>query len=358
MDAIAVWRTKRGVAVALTTLIGAGLGVSALESAAASSSSDRLVQRLMRLDPGARLGGNTQVSAAPRARLVGVPRRHNAILGLGRGQLVLGGRGHDQLGAQADGTRILGGAGPDLIRAGAGDQVLSGGRGHDHIFGGPGDDRLEGGPGDDRLIDRDGATMVLPGAGTNRVDVADGDGDERVRCAPGSTNRIRADRDDRLHPSCRRGASTVRYMGTPSGNPPAHAAQQPVSGDGSNGNPYIAECDDGSGVFCSVSSFASRSLSGLWKNEYVPAYECPTSHPWLHNQNFAPGGTALPLGVEVRGLGPIAVSITGVSTTTDSFANGTATGFPNSSATSWSLGTNAYQVVLHCTNLSGANYKD
>jgi hypothetical protein len=37
MDAIAVWRIKRGVAVVLTTLIGAGLGVSALESAAASS---------------------------------------------------------------------------------------------------------------------------------------------------------------------------------------------------------------------------------------------------------------------------------------------------------------------------------
>jgi hypothetical protein len=358
MDADALARGKRSVAVALTALVAVGLGSFATESVAATSGSDRLVQRLMRLDPAGRLGGNTQVASAPRAILRGVLRRHNVMLGLGRGQRIVGGAGHDQLGARGDNTRILGGGGPDLIRGGTGDEVLSGGRGHDHVYGGAGDDQLLGGPGDDELIDRDGATVVIPGRGTNRIDVADGDGDERVRCVPGATNRIRADRDDRLDPRCDDGASIVRYVSSRNTAPPVRAAQQPVSGDGSNGNPYIAECDDPSGVFCSVTSFASRSLSGLWANEYVPAYECPTSHPWLLNRGYAPGGTALPNGVEVQGLGPIGVSITGVSTTTDSYANGTATGFPNSSATSWRLGTNSYQVVLHCSNLSGSGYKD
>jgi len=44
--------------------------------------------------------------------------------------------------------------------------------------------------------------------------------------------------------------------------------------------------------------------------------------------------------------------------TADRYANGTATGFPNSSATSWSLGTNSYEVRLRCTNQVGAGYKD
>jgi hypothetical protein len=83
-------------------------------------------------------------------------------------------------------------------------------------------------------------------------------------------------------------------------------------------------------------AFASHSLSWLWNNEYVPAYKCPDSHPWLLNKGYAPG----------------------VSTTPDRYANGPATGFPNPSATSWSLGTSSYQVRLHCTNQVGAGCKD
>ena len=57
-----------------------------------------------------------------------------------------------------------------------------------------------------------GATTVFPGSGTNRVDVADRHGDDRVVCAPGSTNHIVADRGDRIARSCRGNRSTIRYV--------------------------------------------------------------------------------------------------------------------------------------------------
>ncbi len=360
MLAVVFPRRTRAFAGAFAALVCvAAVLPQLLESAQAGTRIDRLADRLIRLDPGARIGGNTQVLTAPGARLVGVPGRANFAIGLGPRQLILGGPEHDQLGARGAGARILGRGGHDLIHGGSGDELLAGGSGDDLIYGGPGRDELVGGPGNDRFVDRDGATLVDTGPGRNRVDVSDGDGDERVRCSPGSVNHINADRGDRIHPRCRAGASTVRYTRSSSEGPAADAAQQqPVSGDGSNNNPYTAACDDEIDLDCTVSAFASRSLSGLWKNEYVPAYKCPDSHPWLLNKGYAPGGTALPNGVEVAGLGPIAVSITGVSTSPDRYANGTATGFPNSSATSWSLGTNSYQVKLHCTNQVGSGYKD
>jgi hypothetical protein len=83
------------------------------------------------------------------------------------------------------------------------------------------------------------------------------------------------------------------------------------------------------------------------------------SHPYLYDQSYAPAGTSLPRGVEVSGLGPIGVSITGKTSTEGppeqdgwiyDHATGTRTGFPDSSATNWELDTNSYQVQLHCTS--------
>jgi hypothetical protein len=331
--------------------------------------------------------------------MAGVRGRVNFIIGLAPRQRIVGGAGHDQLGAHgADGARIHGGDGHDLIHGGDGhdvihgghgDDLIHGGHGHDHIHGGhgddvihgghgrdrihggPGDDRIHGGPGRDRLeggagrnriIDRQGPTVVVAGPGRNHIDVADGSGD-RVLCAAGSINRIVVDRGDRLHPGCRsRAASTVLYRRPPSGAPPADApvahAAQSVSGDGSSANPYVAECTTPQNVVCTTPFFAARSLSGLWANEYVPAYQCPPSHPYLYHERYAPAGTSLLQGVGVLGLGPIGMSITGIKTkdvmtsdgVTSIYLIGTDTGFPNSSATNWETGTNSYQVQLHCTN--------
>jgi RTX calcium-binding nonapeptide repeat (4 copies) len=418
MLAVAFPGRTRALVGALASVICAGTAATVvLEDAGASPGRDRLAARLMRLDPAARLGGNTQVATAVRGHVSGVRGRVNFIIGLAPRQRIVGGASYDQLGAHgAAGARIHGGRGHDLIHGGRGHQRLHGGpghdfihgghghdridgghghdrlhgghghdrlhgghghdriygdhghdrlvggHGHDRIHGGAGRDRLEGGPGRDRLIDRQGRTVVVPGPGRNRVDVADGSSD-RVVCAAGSINRIVVDGGDRLDPHCSSEASTVRYRRpaseeAPTADAPAAHAAQSVTGDGSNDNPYIAECTEPQKVVCTTPLFAARSLSGLWANEYVPAYKCPTSHPYLFDERYAPAGTALPHGVGVLGLGPIGMSITGFTSTrvttslgvTSAYTTGTMTGFPNSSATNWETDTNSYQLQLHCTS--------
>jgi hypothetical protein len=114
-----------------------------------------------------------------------------------------GGTGNDRLQGGSGNDLIYGGRGNDRIIGGRGKDQLYGGPGSDRIDGGPGDDRIYGGPGNDRIVDHRGATTVFPGSGTNRVDVADRRGDDRVVCASGSTNHIVADRGDRIARSCR-----------------------------------------------------------------------------------------------------------------------------------------------------------
>lgn len=132
-----------------------------------------------------------------------------------------------------------------------------------------------------------------------------------------------------------------------------HAAAA-VTGDGSNNNPYTAPCADPGSADCTVTAFAGRTLRGA-SSESVPAYRCPADHPYLRRENFAPWGTLLAPGVEVSGLGPIGVSISGVSSRTEGsspvqYATGTMTGFFAASATNWSFETESYKVILHCTS--------
>jgi hypothetical protein len=136
-----------------------------------------------------------------------------------------------------------------------------------------------------------------------------------------------------------------------------------VTGDGSNGNPYTAPCST-SGVDCTVNSFPARALGGFWSNEYVPAYKCPADHPYLLYRYYAPFGTTLAYGVEVGGLGPVGVSITGISSTKVprpglpplDMVTGTLTGQGYSSATNWDGDGSAYTVILHCTSDQSDGY--
>jgi hypothetical protein len=331
--------------------------------ARASAGNEKLAKRLLQRDPGAAVGGKTQVATAAGAVLRGKPGKINFMMALGDRERLFGSNVHDELGAYhgTDGVRIYSRGGHDLIHGMRGDQLLDGGRGADAIYGGGGADRItggpgadgieggrgadriRGGPGADRIIDESGRTVIVTGSGRDRVDVADGDPDDRVVCSPGAADRVAADPGDQLHPRCRRVAAS-------------HAtaeASQSVTGDGSNDNPYVSDCADPGVDKCVLTDFEERRLSDLWSHEYVPAYRCNVDkHPYLLDQNYAPGGTTLPKGVEVIGLGPISVAITGIavgSVVGENYGIGTLTGFPNSSATSWSLSSNTYKVELHCS---------
>jgi RTX calcium-binding nonapeptide repeat (4 copies) len=373
------------------------------------------ILELMRRDPGGLIGGNTQVASDPGQRLFGVKNRFamealraplqrpvatpagvpsaavhrvNFIIGLARGQRLIGGHGHDQLGAHGHNSTIHAGRGHDLIHGGPGSQSLHGGHGHDLIHGGHGHDRLHGGPGHDRLrgghghdrlhggpghdrfhgghgndqfhggggndrfVDREGATMVDTGSGRNMVQVADGEANERVLCAAGSVNRIRVDRGDRLDPDCLGPLSVVRYGPPPSPAPAARAAQnRTVIGDGTNGNPFTAACDNSVPKVCKASAFPRRTLgAALWANEHVPAYKCPPTHPYLAQDQSAPADTPQRKGLVLGGEGPVGINIQRFSTDGRGIATGTMTGFPNSAATNWTRKKQSYKVALSCTN--------
>jgi hypothetical protein len=358
-------------------VVGAAAVLIALlvAAVAALGSVGGLAARLVRLDPGARTGANTVVGTARGEVLRGVPRP-NFIYSLGGDETIIGGRGNDQLGARTGDNRLFGGPGKDMLFGGSGNDLLDGGPGNDWLQGGPGNDvlnggpgndllvadpgrdLLNGGPGDDRVIGHGGTTTVVAGPG-DKIDVADGQGNDRVLCAAGARQTsIRADRGDHVQSSCRRRGARVIYPPMSTAKPSVRRARAAaaVTGNGSNDTPFSAECDDPGDVDCTVSSFAPLSLTGFWANEYVPAYQCPQDHPWLLYHDYAPAGTYLPAGVEVQGLGPVGVSIGGVQFDRDGFAVATKTGFPNSSATNWTFGTNSYKVILHCTSDPGQNW--
>lgn len=116
--------------------------------------------------------------------------------GTGVGDLMRGG---------PESNTLLGVGGADLLRGGGGDDTLLGGSGRDFIKGGPGEDTLAGGPGSDRIDDPSGPTTVTTGANSgpemDRVDVADGKGDDTVTCNTAQTTVI-ADPGDEVEGPC------------------------------------------------------------------------------------------------------------------------------------------------------------
>jgi hypothetical protein len=86
----------------------------------------------------------------------------------------------------------------------------------------------------------------------------------------------------------------------------------------------------------------------------VPAYKCPAHNPYLYDADYDPGGTTLASGVEVQGLGPVEVSITGTQQVhlqgSEYRVVATMTVLGSSSATNWDGDGSAYRVILHCTS--------
>ena len=164
--------------------------------------------------------------------------------------------------------------------------------------------------------------------------VASGRRDHVICSASASHDVIYDNSSDSIGASCRRHHDQV----LPVRQLHALAVQASVaniSGNGSTEDPFVAPCAHPQNPDCSVTAFPGRSLTGLWANEYVPAYRCPDDHPFLLNQNYAPLGTHLPPGVEIqqsqRGVPgdpwQIGVTIVGASVSdTHPFLTGTKTG--------------------------------
>ena len=286
------------------------------------------------------MGANTIVATGRNERVAGVLRRSNFIIGLGTDETIVGGASDDQ------------------IRAFGKDVTVRGGKGDDLVYGGPGG-TLIGGPGHDLLLEaRDNGTVVITGKHTEVV-LCGRHG--RVRCSRSSANDIvYAHRGTSIDPRCRKVGDRLLSLKTLEGRGLASAAAAvAVTGAGTTGDPFVASCTNPSAVDCIVNAFPTRVLRGLWANEYVPAYKCPSDHPYLLDRRLVPDGVIVPKGVEIDqgargGTWAVGIVISGFSS--DRAPNGTTvltgthSGFSNSSATNWSTGTGAYTVILHCTS--------
>jgi hypothetical protein len=321
------------IAVALGAVMAASWGVSAF-SVAQSGDHKPSASELVERDPGKRVGGNTIVATGNDEHVLGVPDRPNFIIALGSGDMITGGSKNSELGALGEDDTIVADRSHELIVAGPHGKVIVSGSGHDLV-----------------VDTHPGGTIELESAHDEVI--ATGRDDHIICTRAAVHDTIYDNKSDTVNRRCHKNHDPVHpvassVLARDFAAPVAHSAAT-VSGDGSNDNQYTAPCDNSAAVDCSVSSFASRTLSGLWANEYVPAYKCPGNHPYLLGQGYAPAGTYLPLGVEVQGLGPIGVSITATSSYA-SHSAGTLTGGTNSSATNWTFGTNSYKVILHCTS--------
>ncbi len=86
----------------------------------------------------------------------------------------------------------------------------------------------------------------------------------------------------------------------------------------------------------------------------IPDFTCPADHPWLVDQNLAPG-RLVPPGVSVDEPGSIGVSVS----TAHGDANNRTTGWQGdeSSATNWDVHTHVVSVYGHCTNDPAQSYQ-
>lgn len=267
--------------------------------------------------------------------MYGAPRRPNFIIALGSRETIVGSAAGDQLGATGAAVRIESRGGHSLI--------------------------VDRGSGGRILVRGSGNTVVVTGR-HDRVVCARGSRRNAISIVPSDTVGKACRTKDNAMPSARRRLDAPTRASAPVA---AHTAT--VTGSGTNADPYAERCTqtvrlgdrDVTANPCTI-AFPARTLSGLWANEYVPSYKCPGDLPFLLAKNVNQAfGTTVPDGVEIEGLGPIGISITktlpaSVDTPTivaSGFAGQTATGYPDSSATNWSFGSNSYRVVLHCALL-------
>ncbi len=148
-----------------------------------------------------------------------------------------------------------------------------------------------------------------------------------------------------------------------SGGPAAAVHTSTITGKGTNDDPYTGPCGTRVDGACRI-TFQSRHLNAfLTKHytEYVPAYRCPHSDPWLLKKTVTEG-RRMPPGVLFETSGQsVDASITGMSKKEGKqeqrghkvyvfeYATGTLTGFPNSGVFNWGARSADYTISIFCT---------
>lgn len=317
--------------------------VALATSAYAAANPTKLAHLLATRDPGARIAGDTQIATGKGEKLYGVPDRENFAVALGAAETIHGGARGDELGALGKKAKII------APRAG-----------HAMIEGGPDGTIIVGGAGKDLVIEhRAGATIDVR---SPHDDVVAAGRHDRVICSGDVRDEtIAIGKTDTVTASCRHHGDTIESASVARGASvqraaTAHAAA--VTGSGTNDNPYVATgCSrlDAGGICQFV--FPSKTLTGFWANEYVPAYKCNNTYPYLYGHAY--GVRPVPHGVAIGETvgSDVGVTINGISTTgPDLYAAGTLTGFPHSSATNWSFDPSTYWVELFCTASAAQGY--
>lgn len=95
--------------------------------------------------------GDDQVAGGQLRDSINGGSGNDGMTGLGGRDVLIANSGGDRLNGGADDDLLGGNSGDDLLRGGPGADLLGGGMGMDRLFGGPGRDQLIGGPGKDRL---------------------------------------------------------------------------------------------------------------------------------------------------------------------------------------------------------------
>lgn len=122
----------------------------------------------------------------------------------------------------------------------------------------------------------------------------------------------------------------------------------------------VAEDDVASEASSTVRHLAISDTLGWWKNQELPARECPPEHPFLVNHDYAPARN-VPNGIEVVELkGSVWVTIEPYTLTAGGGMADTATGWTNRGENGlynplWE--DNRFEIWMHCTNDWRAGYQ-
>jgi hypothetical protein len=187
---------------------------------------------------------------------------------------------------------------------------------------------------------------------------------DRVLCTPSSHDSIiYSKRSVSVDSTCRaNGARLYDFDQSPPKAGFRLVDTTTLQGSGTNDDPYVKPCDNPSLEDCTV-TFDDRWMPCCWgpgSVETVPAYRCPTDHPYLYAKKYVPWGTSVIDGVEiVQTSNPWAINVyigdassEHPNNASKGFATGTLSGPFSSGATNWTAFRNAYRVVLHCTSNS------